>query len=433
MSPFPAHFRYLLVTHIPFARNRDGTVALDGLWARDLNGLAASIGPIRVAAPQLDGQEGLKTWGPTAAVLGADSRICFQGFPPMRSSRDFWSRRKISAILRREVAEADLIHTSNFFPPYVCLSYAHDCAVRMGKKTLLVIAEDFFDMLEWEWVRMAESPFRYRWRRQNLAALDRRVRRSAATASLTFLHTPAAVTRYRLSARNGIAIRQPGYETEDIIDPARFSEKCAQLQSGAALVLVTAGRHKALKGLEFLVGAVSLLARWNRRVELRVYGQGEETGSLRALAHSAGVADRVSFPGSLPPGGEIYRAIAAGHVFVMPHRTTDFGRAFFDAMAGGCPVVAFRTPASIDTVRDGTDGLLAPLDDVEGLAACIQQLDADRALTVRLATAARDRALRNTRSDWFQWRAEWIRALFADPQTADGLQPADGTGDKSAR
>jgi len=119
----------------------------------------------------------------------------------------------LQGILRREVAQADLVHTSNFFAPYVGLSYAHDYAVARGKKTLFVIAEDFQDMLQWEWLRESNGAFE-RWRRRrDLTRLDRRVAKSARSASLTFLHTPAAVNRYRLETRNGIAIRQPGRPT----------------------------------------------------------------------------------------------------------------------------------------------------------------------------------------------------------------------------
>ncbi len=44
--------RYLLVTHIPFARQGSAAV-LDKLWAEDLKGTAGSMGPITVAAPEL--------------------------------------------------------------------------------------------------------------------------------------------------------------------------------------------------------------------------------------------------------------------------------------------------------------------------------------------------------------------------------------------
>ena len=86
-------------------------------------------------------------------------------------------------------------------------------------------------------------------------------------------------------------------------------------------------------------------------------------------------------------------------------------------MAGGAPVIAFRTPASLETVRDGVDGLLAPLDDIEGLADTIRRFHEDRALLARCAVAARERALRNTRSAWYRLRADWTRALFLEEKS----------------
>ena len=130
-----------------------------------------------------------------------------------------------------------------------------------------------------------------------------------------------------------------------------------------------------------------------------------------------GLEDQVLFPGSLPPGADVYRAIAAGHIFAMPHRTTDFGRAFYDAMAGGSPVIAFRNEASTETVRHEVDGLLAPLDDIEGLAATIQRFHCDRKLLTACSRSARERALANTRSSWYQLRAELTKSLFLDPNT----------------
>ncbi|MEO8130375.1 MAG: glycosyltransferase [Bryobacteraceae bacterium] len=407
-----ADFRYLLVTHIPFARSPAGHVVVDSLWARDLQGLVSSIGPIRVAAPEMGDPETLETWGPSSTTLDPGSGIEFAGFPAIAARTDYWKWLEIRSVLSREVKSADLVHTSNFFSPYVPLTYAHDLAVRLGKKTLFVIAEDFHDMLEWEWVRMGGSPLE-RWRRHaTLEGLDRRVRRTAASASLTFLHTPAAVSRYRLNARRGVAIRQPGHERCDVIDEARLQIRCAALENGAPLRIVAACRHKPLKGLDFLIASIARLAEAGVRVEASIFGQGESTGSLQSLTARLGLAGSVTFPGALEPGAAVYDAIAQAHIFAMPHRTTDFGRAFFDAMAGGAPVLAFRSPASQDTVRHEVDGLLAPPDDVEGLAAAIQRFHDDRQLLIRASWSARSRALLNTRSAWYRWRAEWIRSLF---------------------
>jgi len=406
-----APVQYLLVTHIPFARDAMGNAVVDGLWARDLIGLTKSLGPVRVAAPELASDGALQTWGSHSETLSASSGIVFRGFPPMKSSRDFLNSLKIRRILREEVSKADLVHTSNFFAPYTCLYAAHDIAVEMGKKTLFVIAEDFHDMLEWEWVRPTQGITRWR-RERELLALDRSAGKRAGTASLTLLHTPAAVERYRLAARNSMMIRQPGHETSQIISEEDLNSRLASLSEPRPLQLTAACRHSALKGLDLLIRALGLLKDRGVRVDLKLYGSGAQTPQLRRLAEQLGVDDRVLFPGSLAAGEELYAALRQSDLFLMPHRTTDFGRAFFDAMASGLPVVAFRTPASATTVYDGLDGILCQLDDVQGLAERIASLDRDRAQLHSLSRGARLRALENTRTEWFRIRAAWTMSLL---------------------
>lgn len=406
--------KYLLITHIPFVRGlQEGEVVIDGLWARDLAGLAASMGTtIRVAAPELTAVSGLQTWGPSTATIGPESNIEFVGLPYIDNKFQIFKWLEIRSVLKREVAKADLVQTSNFFPPYMGLSFAHDCAVKLGKKTLFVVAEDFLDMLSWEWVRTADGRLQFWRRRLELRLLEQRVRASASSASLTFLHTPAAVIRYRDCAKQGFAIRQPGHEVEDVTGTTEFDAKLRHIEAGHDLLIVAACRHKPLKGLDFLIRACALLAERQVPFTLRLYGDGDATDDLRKLADRYGISKSVEFPGVLPPGAEIYKAIAAGHIFAMPHRTTDFGRAFFDAMAGGTPVVAFRTPASQDTIRDGVDGMVCPLDDTESLASTIERLHENRCQLAFLARCARQRALKETRSAWYRIRAKRISELI---------------------
>ena len=406
-------FRYLLVTHIPFTRNSQGQPVVDGLWARDLVGLAKAVGPIRVTAPEIACGAKFETWGPNSQALPESPDISFRGFPPISTRRDWLGWVRIRSILREEVQRADLVHTSNFFPPYTQLAYAHDLAVRQGKKTLFVIAEDFYDMLAWEWIRPTQGL--QRWRRERaLGLLDSRTRKSAGSASLTMMHTPAAVDRYRLAAQESVMIRQPGHEAAQIISPLALEGRLASLETGRPLRLTVACRHATLKGLDLLVRAIALLKERGVTIHASFYGRGPETPRLLALSASLGISDRVNFPGALSAGEELDQALRDGDLFVMPHRTTDFGRAFFDAMAAGLPVLAFRTPASSATVYEGLDGFLAPLDDVQGLAERIAALDRNRSTLVAASRGARQRAVENTRAEWFRIRAEWTRSLLAE-------------------
>jgi glycosyltransferase involved in cell wall biosynthesis len=416
--------RYLLVTHIPFTRNSSGIPVIDSLWARDLRALAKSMGPIRVAAPELTPEMPLTSWGPALQTLPESADISFRGLPKMKSPRPSILVLKTRRILRQEVAQADLVHTSNYFPPYVCLAYAHDLAVKLGKKTVFVITEDFYDMLSWEWVRKSKGLAR--WRRQRTAAaLDRRARLSARTASLTMLHTPAVVARYRLDADNSIMIRHPIHEAHEVIDEPSLAARTLSLDENRPLRIATACRHSELKGLDLLVRAIALLRDRGIEVRATLYGHGPETPRLKELAASLGVADLVSLSGSLDNGEALGSALREADLFVMAHRTSDFGRSFFDAMAAGLPVVAFATPASGATVYNGLDGFLTPLDDIQGLAEHIAVLHRDRSLLAKAARNARRRALENTCGEWFRIRASWIQSLLQEsslpPQAADTL------------
>lgn len=220
---------------------------------------------------------------------------------------------------------ADLIYTSNLFGNDVALYFAHDLAVKQGKKTLFVVAEDFKDMLGWEWVWTEESAMR-RWRRvRTLRSLDLAVRKRVRNSSLTFLHTPAVVSRYRLEAMNAFAIRQPVHELADVVSDDALSARQTDLLRGVTLQIATASRMQAL---DLLIRAISLMRGRGVVTRLTVYGGGPQNRELEKLVQVHGIEDWVNFAGAFPPAPALREALGRSHVFVMPHLTTDFGRVF---------------------------------------------------------------------------------------------------------
>jgi glycosyltransferase involved in cell wall biosynthesis len=401
--------RYLLITSIPFGRE-NGSFVIDGLWAEDLKALAAAAGSVTVAAPELRTEE-LRSWGPALVTLNDQDKISFVSLPNHTSRFDLINALRSRKILYRAVLEADVVHSSNLFHPYLFLYYGHDLAIRLKKKTVFVVAEDFYDMQVWSWLRR-EKKLLKRWRaRRIIVEQDRHVRKRVQGSSLTFLHTPAAVARYREFAANAVAIRQPMHEEADVISIERFQAKCESIRRADPLILCAACRFEPLKGVDFMIRAVAILKQRGVFVRARFYGRGGQLDSLNRLAQQLGVEDQVSFPGSLTPTA-LRDALAEGHLFLMPHLTSDFGRAFFDAMAAGSPVIAFRSLASEDTVRHEVDGLITPNADDEGLADGIARFHFDREMLVRAASAARTRALNNTKTFWNRYRLQMIQGLF---------------------
>ena len=97
---------------------------------------------------------------------------------------------------------------------------------------------------------------------------------------------------------------------------------------------------------------------------------------LKQRIAAAGLAERVRFLGELPIE-EVplwYQRIS---IYVFASRVEGFGLTMLEAMAAGDAVVATRAGAAEMVIADGDTGVLAPIDDVEALAAAIEPLMRD--------------------------------------------------------
>jgi glycosyltransferase involved in cell wall biosynthesis len=150
------------------------------------------------------------------------------------------------------------------------------------------------------------------------------------------------------------------------------------------------GRLTPERGLDLLFRAcVSLAGKWT----LSVIGTGPSQEELEQLAQRLGIAARISWLGALPRKvlDEIWPRLDC---VVVPSRSTETwvmteGRAALDAMAHGLAVIGTDSGALPELVGDA--GRIVPEEDVQGLAAVLQQLYADRAECERLGSAGRRR------------------------------------------
>jgi glycosyltransferase involved in cell wall biosynthesis len=112
---------------------------------------------------------------------------------------------------------------------------------------------------------------------------------------------------------------------------------------------------------------------------------------LRAIADSAGVADRVVFTGFLDRIAPALRALD-----VVVHASTQpepFGLAIVEAMACGRATIVSAAGGAAEIIEPGRDALTHVPGDERGLADAIARLAADPALRRRLGEAARASAL----------------------------------------
>ena len=152
--------------------------------------------------------------------------------------------------------------------------------------------------------------------------------------------------------------------------------------------LVHVSNFRAVKRPEDVV-QVFARVRAVRPATLLMIGDGPERAATQALAQTLGLAADVHFLGERI---DLTEALRGSDVFLLPSETESFGLAALEAMACGVPVVASAVGGLAEVITHGETGFLAPLGDVDGMAARVALLLDDPALHARMSHAARQRA-----------------------------------------
>lgn len=168
------------------------------------------------------------------------------------------------------------------------------------------------------------------------------------------------------------------------VDTERFSSanNLEQVDPGfdARPVVGFVGTLKGWHGTSTLIQAIGSIARQrgiDRCPHLLIVGDGPEREHLETVARYEGVAELVTFTGSIPHE-RIPSLIAAMDIAVAPYDAApDFYFSplkLFEYMAAGKPVVAAAIGQIQDCIKDGVTGLLYPPGDIDALASRIVEL-----------------------------------------------------------
>lgn len=149
-----------------------------------------------------------------------------------------------------------------------------------------------------------------------------------------------------------------------------------------APLLLALGRLHRNKAFDVLIRALAQVP----DAHLWIAGTGPEEAALKALAAELGVARRIVFLGWRDDTANL---LASADILVCSSRVEGLGNVVIEAWARDRPVVAARSEGPVHLIRHGETGLLADLEDAEGLAAQVKAVIADKALAASLVTAGR--------------------------------------------
>jgi phosphatidyl-myo-inositol dimannoside synthase len=198
-----------------------------------------------------------------------------------------------------------------------------------------------------------------------------------------------------------------------------------RLGFGDAPLLLTVARLVPHKGIDVALGAMAALSGTHPTLRYLVVGDGEDAARLADRARALGVADRVTFAGTLSDA-DIAEAYATASIYVGLSRVDaeinaeGFGIAFIEAGASGTPVVAGDSGGVRTAVRDGETGVIVDPLDANAAAAAIDQLLGDPERRDSIGRAGRRAA-----EEYFNWErvARDIRE-FAAAAVASGRPQA---------
>ena len=150
--------------------------------------------------------------------------------------------------------------------------------------------------------------------------------------------------------------------------------------------VAAAGRLAGVKNYPLLIGAIAELSAASAplkgcpTVYAWILGDGVERVALEQLAAASGVASLVRFLGFQK---NPWRFIARADVFVLTSTYEGFGNVLIEAMACGTPVIATRSPGTVEIIEHESNGLLVD-HEPRAVAGAISRLLGDAALRARL-------------------------------------------------
>lgn len=154
--------------------------------------------------------------------------------------------------------------------------------------------------------------------------------------------------------------------------------------------LIMVGRLEKMKGHQYLIDALPLVAKEFPGFKLLIIGEGTEKNNLVNHVNRLGLEANVNFLGFQ---ADPYSYISNSEVIILPSLFEPFGLVYIESFALKVPVVAFDVQATNEIIVNNETGILVPKYDSAGLAEKIIHLLKSPAERLRITENAFSRYL----------------------------------------
>lgn len=233
------------------------------------------------------------------------------------------------------------------------------------------------------------------------------VRLTASRGRLVVAKTNETASRVRILGADRVVVAgESGMHAAEVALMVRYASDV-----GGVTRFVSIGNLLHLKG--FHLGLRAFAAAGLQSAEYWVIGEGPERSSLKYLARSLGIADRVTFWGQLPRQ-DVLDKLATCSALVHPSLHDSGGWVCLEAMAAAKPVICLDLGGPAVQVTRETGFKVAarnPAQAVTDMAIAMRQLAEDEGLRQRMGEAGRRRV-----REEFSWerKAEVLNGYYEE-------------------
>lgn len=149
--------------------------------------------------------------------------------------------------------------------------------------------------------------------------------------------------------------------------------------------VVAVGRFAPVKRFDLAIQAIARLRDRFPDARLTLVGDGPLRPVHERLCEILRLDEVVRFVGDV---NDVESSLAQATIFLLPSDFEGFPNALGEAMASGLAVIATATAGAKTMIRDGVDGILTPVGDVDALTAALERLFSDSELRERLSRRA---------------------------------------------
>lgn len=154
--------------------------------------------------------------------------------------------------------------------------------------------------------------------------------------------------------------------------------------------IISVGNLTPEKGFRYLIDAVAKLETDGHKIQLFIFGNGDEKPDLEARINRLGLEEKITLAGGLENKllCNLYRYF---DLFVLPSYSETFGIVYLEAMYAGIPVIGTIGEGIHGLFEDEKEALFAKPQDTSDLTEKMHTFMQDKQISERIASAAQQR------------------------------------------